>query len=53
MINFVSIQDIAANVNLEIKNAVGPQTRWLDYIKNLDWNHLGLCASQMQSAFLN
>ena len=33
------------------KKPVGqPQTRWLDYIKDLDWNRLGLHRSEMQSA---
>ena len=30
----------------------GPRTRWLDYIKDLGWNRLGLHPSEMQSVLV-
>ena len=35
------------------KPAVRSQTRWLDYIKDLDWNHLGLRLNEMCSVLVD
>ena len=36
------------------KRLVGrPSTRWLDYIKGLGWNHLGLYPSETQSVLVD
>ena len=42
------------NAKVNEKGPVGrPQTRWLDYIKDLSWNRMGRRPSEMQSVLLN
>ena len=45
-------QTLYAKVN-EKRPSGRLQTRWLDSIKNLGWNRLGLCSSKMQSVLVN
>ena len=41
------------SLGLMLKAVVRLRTRWLDYIKDLGWNHLGLRPSEIQSVLVD